>query len=390
MLNFLLRHFVPDYQNTKDPSVRTRCGVLAGALGSVLNMFLFAFKLAVGLLSSSIAIVADAVNNLSDAGSSILSMIGFRLAGQKPDAEHPFGHGRMEYLTGLVINEVILVVGFELARQSIERIRTPEETSFSLVTMVILAVSILVKLYMYSYNNRLSRMLSSVALESTASDARNDCITTGAVLLSSLFTYFSGIQIDGWCGLAVSAFILVSGFQSLLETASPLLGQQQDPELVHNIEAAVLSNREVLGVHDILIHDYGPGRRMMSLHAEVPAGMTLMHAHEIAESMELRMNSEFGIPTVVHIDPIDVNDPETAALRKNLLGFLRDISPDIRFHDFRIVQEKSHKKVIFDLAIPYGFAEDPKLLVTRVQDFIREQDPTYRPIITLDHYDSRS
>ncbi len=355
MLNFLLRHFVPDYQNTKDPSVRTRCGVLAGALGIVLNMFLFAFKLAVGLLSSSIAIVADAVNNLSDAGSSILSMIGFRLAGQKPDAEHPFGHGRMEYLTGLVINEVILVVGFELARQSIERIRTPEETSFSLVTMVILAVSILVKLYMYSYNNRLSRMLSSVALESTASDARNDCITTGAVLLSSL-----------------------------------LLGQQQDPELVHNIEAAVLSNREVLGVHDILIHDYGPGRRMMSLHAEVPAGMTLMHAHEIAESMELRMNSEFGIPTVVHIDPIDVNDPETAALRKNLLGFLRDISPDIRFHDFRIVQEKSHKKVIFDLAIPYGFAEDPKLLVTRVQDFIREQDPTYRPIITLDHYDSRS
>ena len=221
MLNFLLRHFVPDYQNTKDPSVRTRCGVLAGALGIVLNMFLFAFKLAVGLLSSSIAIVADAVNNLSDAGSSILSMIGFRLAGQKPDAEHPFGHGRMEYLTGLVINEVILVVGFELARQSIERIRTPEETSFSLVTMVILAVSILVKLYMYSYNNRLSRMLSSVALESTASDARNDCITTGAVLLSSLFTYFSGIQIDGWCGLAVSAFILVSGFQSLLETASP-------------------------------------------------------------------------------------------------------------------------------------------------------------------------
>ncbi len=390
MLNFLLRHFVPDYQNAKDPQVRTRCGVLAGVLGIALNLLLFVFKLAVGLLSSSIAVVADAVNNLSDAGSSVLSMIGFRLAGQKPDAEHPFGHGRMEYLTGLVINEVILVVGFELARQSIEKIKAPEVTSFTPVTLLILAASILVKLYMYSYNTKLSRHLSSVALASTASDARNDCITTGAVLISSLITYYTGLRIDGWCGLAVSVFILISGFRALAETASPLLGQQQDPELVHKIEDAVLSNREVIGVHDLLIHDYGPGRRMMSLHAEVPADMTLAHAHEIAESMELRMNSEFNIPTVVHIDPIDVHDPETAALRSALADFLRDISPDIRFHDFRIVSDKSHKKVIFDLAVPYRWKEDPEILEERVQHFIKGQDPIYRPIITLDRYDKNA
>lgn len=386
MFEFLLKHFVPDYRNTKDPSVRTRCGIFAGVLGVILNLCLFVFKLICGLVSGSIAIAADAVNNLSDAGSSIVSMIGFRLADARPDAEHPFGHGRIEYLTGLLINEIILVVGFELARQSIEKILHPEDTSFSVMILLILVFSILVKLYMYSYNRKLSKMISSVALESTAEDARNDSITTLAVLLSSVFTYFTGIQIDGWCGLAVSIFILVSGIRSLLDTASPLLGTQPDETLVQNIERAVLSNREVLGVHDILIHDYGPGRSMMSFHAEVRSDMTLIHAHEIAEGLELRMSSEFGIQTVVHIDPIDVRDPETRSLRELLRSYLADISPDILFHDFRIVPERSHKKVIFDLAVPYDWKEDPKLLLDRVQKFLQEQDPAYRPIITLDHY----
>lgn len=386
MVRYLVQHFIPDADKVQDPKVRGRYGTLSGCLGIFFNFLLFLGKLLAGLMSGSISIVADAMNNLSDAGSSVATLIGFRLASQKADAAHPFGHGRIEYLSGLFIAVAILLVGVELVKESVSKILHPAEAFFHPVLVAVLFLSILVKLYMYSYNHQFAGLLDSVALESAADDSRNDCITTSVVLASLLLQRFTGLAIDGWSGLAVAVFILVSGIRSILDTVSPLLGQEPDPALVQKISDTILGTSQVLGMHDLIIHDYGPGTRMMTLHLELPASLSLPKAHQIADQLETRLQADFGIQTVIHVDPIIADDPRTAQLREKLSEFLDYLGPDFLYHDFRVVCEKDRTRVLFDVNLPF----DIRMTDEEVLDYLKKQFAAVDPRIVLqvrvDHY----
>ncbi len=370
MITFLAKHFIRNYQDTGNPKVREQYGQLSGIVGIVLNLCLFAGKLTAGLLSGAISILADAFNNLSDAGSSIITLIGFRLSSQKPDPEHPFGHGRIEYISGLIVSMLIILMGFELLKTSVGKILHPDEMVFHSVVVVILICSILVKLYMYLYNHQLQIKLDSVALGSTAADSLSDCCATAAVLFSTLFTHVTGFNIDGWCGLAVSLFIL--------------LGQPPKKEFVDEICRVVTSYDGILGVHDMVVHDYGPGRRMLSLHAEVPDTATISQAHDTIDNIELRLKREYGIDAVIHMDPISVNDPETNALREKVAALILGLGKGYSFHDFRIVKGRSHTNVIFDVLAPYENAMTDEEIIAKLKDEIHRISPHYRCIINID------
>ncbi|MDO4284755.1 MAG: cation diffusion facilitator family transporter [Eubacteriales bacterium] len=385
MIAFLARKLIAGYENTGESTVRQQYGMLAGAVGIFFNIVLFLIKFLAGTLSGSIAITADAFNNLSDAGSSVITMAGFRMAGQKPDSEHPFGHGRIEYLTGLFVSILIILMGFELLRTSFGKILSPEETSFGPLTAAILLASICVKLYMYSYNTALSQRLGSVALRSAAMDSFSDSVATCVVFLCSAVSMRTGLLLDGFCGLAVSAFILRTGLSSALETINPLLGQPPDAGFVSRITQIVKSYDHILGVHDLVVHDYGPGRRFVSLHAEVPASLDLQQAHEIIDAIEMRLDAEFHMETVIHMDPVCENDPETESLRRKIRQILSAVGPEIRFHDFRLVRGRSHTNVIFDVVLPYQFPMKEEALVSYLKTAIADIDCRYRCIIHVDH-----
>jgi cation diffusion facilitator family transporter len=385
LIHFLAKLFIKDPDNTKDPGVRQKYGVLSGAVGIFLNLCLFAGKLIAGILSGAISITADAFNNLSDAGSSIITLTGFRLAGAKPDPEHPFGHGRIEYLAGLIVSMLVILMGFELMRTSFGKILHPSQTTFSLTVVVILAVSILVKIYMYAYNSSLSRRLDSVAMKSTAADSLSDTVATSAVLASTVFTKCTGITIDGWVGLAVSLFIIYSGFTAAADTVSPLLGQAPSPEFIAEVKKVVMSYSGILGVHDLVVHDYGPGRRMMSLHAEVPANEDILKAHDTIDNIEMRLSREYGIETVIHMDPISVDDPETTELRRKVGALVEQLGKGYSFHDFRIVKGDSHTNVLFDVVMPYDAKLSADEVIEELREKVRGIDVHYRCIINIDH-----
>lgn len=309
MLSFLLNKCITKEDDPNSPEVRSYCGTVSGSVGIVANLFLFAVKLAAGIVSSSISIMADAVNNLSDAGSSIVTLAGFRLSTRKADKHHPFGHGRIEYLSGVAVSLLIILMGAGLVQESIERILSPEETVLTWFTAVVLVLSIIIKLFLYQFNKGLASRLTSAALHSTAQDSRNDCIATSVVLLCLFIQHFTGVAVDGWCGLAVAIFVLWSGIRSLTETIDPLLGTEPDPRLVASITDIVLKTPHVLGMHDLVIHDYGPEKRMMTLHVEVDSHMKLTSAHNLADSLEKRMEQKFDLQTVIHIDPVEKIDP---------------------------------------------------------------------------------
>jgi cation diffusion facilitator family transporter len=384
LIHFLAKLFIKDPDNTKDPGVRQKYGVLSGAVGIFLNLCLFAGKLIAGILSGAISITADAFNNLSDAGSSIITLTGFRLAGAKPDPEHPFGHGRIEYLAGLIVSMLVILMGFELMRTSFGKILHPSQTTFSLTVVVILAVSILVKIYMYAYNSSLSRRLDSVAMKSTAADSLSDTVATSAVLASTVFTKCTGITIDGWVGLAVSLFIIYSGFTAAADTVSPLLGQAPSPEFIAEVKKVVMSYSGILGVHDLVVHDYGPGRRMMSLHAEVPANEDILKAHDTIDNIEMRLSREYGIETVIHMDPISVDDPETTELRRKVGALVEQLGKGYSFHDFRIVKGDSHTNVLFDVVMPYDAKLSADEVIEELREKVRGIDVHYRCIINID------
>lgn len=386
MISYLIRRFIPNADQVQDTHVRSLYGTLSGCLGIFFNFLLFLSKLLAGMVSGSLSLIADAMNNLSDAGSSIATLIGFRLASQKADAAHPFGHGRIEYLSGLFIAVAILLVGVELVRESFSKILHPEATLFHPVLVAILVLSILVKLYMYRYNHLFAQRLQSVALQSAAEDSRNDCITTSVVLASLLAQHFTGLVLDGWSGLAVAVFILVSGIRSILETISPLLGQEADPVLVEKISDRILETPGVLGLHDLIIHDYGPGTRMMTLHLELPATLSLPAAHQLADQLENSLQTEFGIQTVIHVDPIAADDAETAQLREKLSEFLDYLGPGFLYHDFRVVHEKDRTRVLFDVNLPFGI----RMTDEEVLDYLKKKFAAVDPKLTLrvgvDHY----
>ena len=355
MLKFLAKMFIKTPREYDNPATRRAYGVLCGAVGILLNILLFAGKFIAGSLAKSVAVTADAFNNLADAGSSVITMIGFRLAGQKPDKEHPFGHGRFEYIAGLLVSAAIILMGVELLKTSVEKIIAPQAVEFSVLTAVILVFSVAVKIYMAVYNGSLGKKLASPALAAAAKDSLSDSIATAVVLVSSAVGHFLGINIDGWCGAAVAVFVLRAGIMSVRDTLAPLLGTEPDPEFVKRINDIVLSYPEISAIHDLIIHDYGPGRQIISLHAEIPAesGSDIFKLHDIVDNAERRLRQELGCDATIHLDPVAAEDEQTQMLHERMEAALFEINSGLTMHDFRIVPGPTHTNLIFDVVVPY-------------------------------------
>lgn len=384
MVTFLSKLFIQNYQDTKQPAVRQAYGVLCGAVGIFFNLCLFAGKAAAGLLSNSIAITADAFNNLSDAGSSIITLIGFKMSGQEPDPGHPFGHGRIEYLAGLIVSGIILLMAAELIKSSVDKILHPEELTFNPVVIGILIASILVKLYMHLYNKSIAGKIDSAAMMATATDSLSDTIATTAVLIATLVDHFSGLHIDGWCGILVGLFICYAGISAAKDTIDPLLGQPPEKEFVERIEEIVLSHSEVLGLHDLIVHNYGPGRVMISLHAEVSASGDILLLHDTIDNIERQLQKELQCSAVIHMDPVVTDDEETSQLKEIMTAVVQEMSPILRLHDFRLVKGPTHTNIIFDVLVPYHF----KMSDDQIRSFIATRakaiDPAYYTVINID------
>ncbi|WP_294518745.1 cation diffusion facilitator family transporter [uncultured Pseudoflavonifractor sp.] len=384
MIDLLVKTFVKDCGNVQDPQVRQRYGTLSGAVGIFLNLLLSAGKMIAGVLTGSIAITADAFNNLTDAGSSVVTLVGFRMAGKQADDDHPFGHGRIEYLSGLAVSVVILLVGLELAKSSVEKIIHPEPVDFSWLSAGILAAAICVKLWMSYFNRSLSRRIGSAAMAATATDSLSDAVATSAVLLSSLIGKFTGVNIDAWAGILVAAFILRAGWGAAQDTLNPLLGQSPDPELVRDIEKTVLAHPQVLGIHDMIIHDYGPGRSMMSLHAEVPAGSDIMEVHDEIDAIERELKAKYHIEASIHMDPIVTGDATISKARQMVLDLVRQVDPAMTIHDFRMTSGPRHRNLIFDVVVPYSVKRTDEEVRREIEKKIRSADPNSFAVIQID------
>jgi len=384
MITLLSKIFIKDNKNYTSPSVRTGYGILCGAVGIFLNILLFAGKLTAGLLSGSIAIIADAVNNLSDAGSSVITLFGFKMAASKPDSDHPYGHGRMEYISGLLVSILILFMAYELIKTSIDKIIHPEPITATWITVLILVVSILTKFYMFFYQKSVSRKISSAALKATATDSISDTVATGVVLLSSLAGIFLNWNIDGYCGILVGLFIVYSGIQAIKETISPLLGQAPDPELVEEIRNVMMDEPAILGIHDLMIHDYGPSRVMVSLHAEVSASSDFLEMHDIIDNLERHIRQKLGCFATIHMDPVLDKDEETQSLKRQVTKIITGIDDKLSIHDFRVVKGPSHTNLIFDVVKPYSLKLDVKDLDDIITYKIRDWNENYYCVIEYD------
>lgn len=384
MVTLLSKLFIKDYQNIENEKVRQSYGMLCGCLGIFLNLLLFAGKMLAGILSGSIAITADAFNNLSDAGSSIVTLFGFILAGQKPDSDHPFGHGRFEYISGLVVSFFILLMAFELLQDSFTKILHPEKPECNAVVLLILLASISVKGYMAYYNKSIGRKIKSVSMSATAMDSLSDIGATSAVFLSVLFTHFTNITIDGWCGIIVAVFIGITGLKAARETIDLLLGQAPEPEFVERIHTIVLSYEGILGVHDLMVHNYGPGRVSISLHAEVRADCDILETHDLIDNIEQKLREELNCSVVIHMDPVCVNDSETNRLKEMANGVLNTIDPVLKMHDFRIVKGPTHTNILFDVVAPFQFRLSDSALTELITFKIKEQNPAFFAIIHVD------
>lgn len=385
MISLLAKWLIPNRDKVENSEVRRAWGSLCGFMGIALNLLLFAGKLAAGALSGSIAVTADAFNNLSDAGSSVVTLLGFRLAGKKPDADHPFGHGRMEYVSGLAVAGLILLMGAELAKSSVEKILRPEAVSFSWLAAAILLVSIGVKVYMYLYNKSVGKKIRSAAMAATASDSLSDTAATAAVLLAMLVGHWSGVQLDGWTGLLVALFILWSAVQAARDTVSPLLGQSPDPLLVKEIEELVMAHDAVVGVHDLVVHDYGPGRRIISLHAEVPADGQVLALHDVIDNIEAELSRKLHCEAVIHMDPVVVGDPQVDALHEKVAALVRTIDPRITIHDFRIVPGATHTNLIFDAVIPFDERLTRPQVAAQICQLVQGLDGRYRAVVKIEN-----
>ena len=384
MTNILLKLFIKNHKNTEDPTVRSAIGALAGTTGIICNCLLALVKLIAGLALGSVAIIADAINNFSDAASSVVTLLGFRLSRRPADADHPYGHARMEYLSGLTVSVLILLVGVELARSSIDKILSPVAIDPTWFTFAVLAASIAVKLWMWRSFRALGIKIRSSALQAAAIDSRNDCVATGAVLLGCILDRAADLNADGWFGLAVAAFIIYSGIRSANETVSPLLGKQADADLVTKISDLVLSHSQVLGIHDLLVHDYGPGQCYASVHAELSAMEDPLVCHDIIDDIECDALSRLNVHLVIHYDPVVIDDAEWDKMRTAVADIVGSISPRLSIHDFRIVRGSSQKKLVFDLAVPYDMALDQQALRCRIEDALLTAGYRYATVIRFD------
>ena len=381
MFQFILRRVLPEGSNPADPQVRRRCGLAAGGIGVALNLTLFLGKLCAGALTGAISVTADAFNNLSDAAGSVVTLAGFRMAGRRADAEHPFGHGRAEYLAGLAVSLLILLVGVELGRESAGKILQPSEPLLTPLAAGVLTVSILVKLWMGWFNAELGKRADSAALRAAALDARADVLATSAVLGGLAVSRLTHLNLDGWLGLAVAAFILRAGWSAAKDTIDPLLGAQPDPAMVADIESLILSHPPVLGIHDLIIHDYGPGRRMMSVHAEVPAASGLVEVHHVIDHIERELEERFGLEAVIHLDPVEPEDPLTRRLLALAAQAARELDPAATIHDLRRTAEGA---VSFDVVVPYDVALTDGEVRAALSKRLEELEPGAGLVIGVD------
>ena len=385
MTDFLVNKFIKDSANIESTEVRTRYGMLASVVGIFCNVLLFSVKLTIGLILSSLAVTADAFNNLSDAASSIISFIGVKMAGKPADAEHPFGHGRIEYIAALIVSFLVIEVGFTFFKSSISKILHPEEISFDLVPFVILILSILVKLWMAFFNNKLGKRIDSKVMLATAADSLGDVITTSATVLSIIICHFTSINVDAIAGLIVSAIVIWSGISIAKDTLEPLIGERVPAELYQKITDIVESYDGIVGTHDLIVHNYGPNRSMATIHAEVPNDINIDVSHEIIDKIERDVKKDLNILLVIHMDPVEMRDEEVLSLREKTSRIVHALDPELNFHDFRVLKENEQRNLIFDLVIPDSYSEkDANRVMHQLVSLLHEMDENVECIITLD------
>lgn len=384
MISLLVKLFYGEMDMSDEKAVRRAYGTACSGAGIGFNVLLFAGKLIAGMLSGSVAIVSDAFNNLSDAGSSIISLVGFKLSNKKSDPQHPFGHGRLEYISGLCVSFLIILMGVELGKASIEKIIEPAQVKFSLLTAAILAASILVKLYMALYNSRVGKRLNAVTMKAMAKDSLSDAVATSVVLMSMIVAKLADIAIDGYCGVVVAAFILFTGITAARDTISPLLGQKPDSEFIEEVMRIVNAHKEIIGTHDLVVHDYGPGRLMITLHAEVDANMDILVAHDAVDNIENELREKLGCSAVVHMDPVVTDDVEVNATREEIKRVVSNIDSRMTIHDFRMVPGPTHTNVIFDVAVPFDIDMDDDELRKILGARIRDVDSKLNAVIEID------
>lgn len=384
MTKILLRLFVKNYENTKDPAVHSAIGKLAGIVGIICNCLLTLGKLVTGIIVGSVSIVADAVNNISDAASSVVTLLGFRLAQRPADKDHPYGHARYEYLSGLIVSAMILIIGFELAKSSFDKIINPAPLEISFITILILIISILVKIWMSIFFKTLGKKIDSTTLIATSADSKNDVIATSAVLLGCLVNYIFNLNIDGYIGLIVAVFIIYSGIGIAKDTISPLLGKQADKEFIEKIEKLILSHDKILGIHDLLIHDYGPGQCYASVHVEMNAEEDPLVCHDIIDNIEWDLLEKMNVHLVIHYDPVIIDDEEQNEMYKMIEKIVSNINPQISVHDLRILKGAKQSKLAFDLSVPYSMLNECNDIKQKINDEILKKGKKYITVIRFD------
>ena len=384
MTDLILRIFVRDHKNTEDPAVRDKCGRVAGAVGIVTNFLLFLMKIIVGTVFHSVSVTADAVNNLTDSGSSVVTLIGFKMASKPADEKHPFGHARIEYLSGVIVSFIVIFLGLQLGMSSIEKILTPEENALTPVALVVLVISILAKLWQCLFYRKVGRMIKSESVEATSKDSRNDVIATSVVLLGAGITMLTGVNLDGYMGAAVALFIVFSGGQLTISTADPLLGQAPEGELVQTITEKMLSYPGIIGMHDLAVHNYGVGRCFASAHCEVDAKNDILVSHDLIDNIERDFSRDLGIHMVIHLDPVIVGDARTDALHCKVQSLVTALYPTVTIHDFRVIWGVTHSNIVFDAAVPFAVKDSDAVITQKLEAEIQKLDPDYRTVVTID------
>lgn len=384
MTDLILRIFVRDHKNTEDPAVRDKCGRVAGAVGIVTNFLFFLMKIIVGTVFHSVSVTADAVNNLTDSGSSVVTLIGFKMASKPADEKHPFGHARIEYLSGVIVSFIVIFLGLQLGMSSIEKILTPEENALTPVALVVLVISILAKLWQCLFYRKVGRMIKSESVEATSKDSRNDVIATSVVLLGAVITMLTGVNLDGYMGAAVALFIVFSGVQLTISTADPLLGQAPEGELVQTITEKMLSYPGIIGMHDLAVHNYGVGRCFASAHCEVDAKNDILVSHDLIDNIERDFSRDLGIHMVIHLDPVIVGDARTDALHCKVQSLVTALYPTVTIHDFRVIWGVTHSNIVFDAAVPFAVKDSDAVITQKLEAEIQKLDPDYRTVVTID------
>lgn len=389
MSELILKLFVKDSDNTESPAVRAACGTVAGVMGIVSNVLLFAMKLVVGIISGSISVIADAVNNLSDSASSVITLVGFKISQKPADDEHPYGHARMEYISALFVSLIIIFIGFEFFKESVGAIFNPTKNSFDAFSVIILAFSMAIKLWQGFFNRHVGKKINSVALVAASYDSIGDVIATGVVLLGIAVSLMFDVTVDGYFGLAVASFIIYSGIRMMKESIDPILGTAPEDELIEKISKKVMSYEGVLGFHDLVVHNYGEGRSFASLHAEVSSERDVMLSHDLIDNIEFDFKNNDNLHVVIHLDPVETNNPFSDMLKKSVIGILADISGEISMHDFRIVRGNTHTNILFDVDVPMSFEMSDGKLRKEIDKRVKELDCTYNTVVTVDRSYSR-